>query len=29
MVLSHMIELFPEADIFTSVFYQEKNPIFK
>lgn len=29
MVLSHIIELFPEADIFTSIFYQEKNPIFK
>jgi hypothetical protein len=28
MVLSHMMELFPNADIFTSVFYQEKNPLF-
>lgn len=28
MVLSHIMELFPNADIFTSVFYQEKNPLF-
>ncbi|MDD3302719.1 MAG: glycosyltransferase [Candidatus Gracilibacteria bacterium] len=29
LVLSHLLEMFPEADIFTSVFYQEKNEIFK
>jgi len=29
MVLSHMLEIFPNADIFTSVFFQENNPIFK
>lgn len=28
MVLSYMMELFPNADIYTSVFYQDKNPIF-
>lgn len=29
MVLSQMLEIFPEADIFTSVFFAEWNPIFK
>lgn len=29
IVLSHLLEMFPEADIYTSVFYQEKNPVFK
>jgi hypothetical protein len=29
LVLSHMLEIFPKADIFTSVFFQENNPIFK
>lgn len=28
LVLEHIIELFPEADIFTSVFWQEWNPLF-
>lgn len=29
VVLDHMLEIFPEADIYTSVFFQENNPIFK
>ena len=29
LVLAQFLELFPKADIFTSVFFQEKNPIFK
>ena len=29
LVLQHMLELFPNADIFTSVFFQENNKIFK
>lgn len=29
LVLSHLLEAFPEADIFTSVFYQKNNPIFE
>lgn len=29
LVLSHMMEAFPNADIYTSIFYQEKNPLFK
>ena len=29
LVLEQLIEIFPKADIFTSVFYQHKNPIFK
>ena len=29
LVLEQFMEIFPEADIFTSVFYQENNPIFK
>ncbi len=29
LVLSHMLEVFPQADIFTSVFWQEKNPVFQ
>lgn len=29
LVLSHILELFPQADIFTSVFYQEWNPVFE
>ena len=28
LVLEHIIELFPKADIFTSVFWQEWNPLF-
>jgi glycosyltransferase involved in cell wall biosynthesis len=28
LVLSHILEIFPQADIYTSVFWQEKNPIF-
>jgi hypothetical protein len=28
LVLSHLLEIFPDADIFTSVFWQEQNPIF-
>jgi len=29
LVLSHLLEIFPDADIYTSVFYQEWNPIFE
>lgn len=29
LVLSHLLEIFPEADIYTSVFFQENNPVFK
>lgn len=29
LVLSHMLEIFPQADIFTSIFYQEWNPVFE
>lgn len=29
LVLEQFMEIFPEADIFTSVFYQKNNPIFK
>jgi len=29
LVLEHFLEIFPQADIFTSVFFQEKNPLFK
>ncbi len=29
LVLAQFLEIFPQADIFTSVFLQEKNPIFK
>ena len=29
LVLEHFLEIFPKADIFTSVFFQEKNPIFE
>lgn len=29
LVLSHILEIFPEADIYTSVFFQDKNPVFK
>lgn len=29
VVLSHLLEIFPDADIFTSVFWQKNNPIFK
>lgn len=29
LVLSHMMEAFPDADIYTSIFFQEKNPLFK
>ena len=28
LVLSHMLEIFPQADIFTSIFFQKWNPIF-
>jgi hypothetical protein len=27
--LSHILEIFPNADIYSSVFFQENNPIFK
>lgn len=29
LVLEQLLDTFPEADIFVSVFYQDKNPIFK
>lgn len=29
LVLSHMMEIFPYADIYTSVFFQESNPLFE
>jgi len=29
IVLTQLLEIFPEADIFTSVFYQEWNPLFE
>lgn len=29
LVLSHIMELFPHADIYTSIFYQDENKIFK
>lgn len=29
LVLSQLIEIFPNADIFTSIFYQDNNPLFK
>ena len=29
LVLTHMLEIFPDADIFTSVFWQQWNPVFK
>ncbi len=29
LVLSHFLELFPDADIYTSVFWQKENEIFK
>lgn len=29
LVLKNLMEIYPEADIFTSVFFQDKNPIFK
>ncbi len=29
LVLSHMLEIFPKADIFTSVFFQKNNPVFE
>lgn len=28
MVTSHIMEMFPHADIFTSIFFQEDNPVF-
>ena len=28
LVLSHMLEIFPQADIYTSIFYQNNNPVF-
>ena len=28
-MLEQLLEIFPKADIFTSVFFQENNPIFK
>jgi len=29
LVLSHILEIFPNADIYTSIFYQEWNPVFE
>jgi len=29
VVLTHLLEIFPNADIFTSIFFQENNPVFK
>jgi glycosyltransferase involved in cell wall biosynthesis len=29
LVLSHLLEIFPQADIFTSVFWQQENPVFQ
>lgn len=29
LVLSHLLEIFPDADIYTSVFFQADNPVFK
>lgn len=29
LVLEQMLEIFPNADIFTSIFFQENNPVFK
>ena len=29
LVLKNLLEIYPDADIFTSVFFQQKNPIFK
>lgn len=29
LVLQNLMEIYPEADIFTSVFFQDKNPLFK
>ncbi|MCH8519112.1 glycosyltransferase [Candidatus Gracilibacteria bacterium] len=29
LVLSHMLEIFPQADIYTSIFYQKNNPLFQ
>lgn len=29
IVLSQLIEIFPHADIFTSIFYQSENPLFQ
>jgi hypothetical protein len=29
LVLSHLLEIFPQADIYTSVFFQQENPLFK
>jgi len=29
LVLSHLLEIFPEADIYTSVFWQQENPLLK
>ncbi len=29
LVLSHLLEAFPNADIYTSIFFQEKNPLFE
>ncbi len=29
IVLEHIMEVFPQADIFTSIFFQEDNPLFK
>ncbi len=28
LVLEHLLEIFPKADIFTSVFFQQNNPVF-
>jgi len=29
IVLEQMLEIFPKADIFTSIFFWENNPVFK
>jgi hypothetical protein len=29
LVLADLLEMYPQADIYTSVFFQDKNPIFK
>jgi hypothetical protein len=29
LVLEHLLEVYPSADIFTSIFFQEGNPVFE
>lgn len=29
LVLTHLMEIFPNADIYTSVFWQQENPLFQ